>query len=160
METFIIVIHLMVIVALVTVVLLQRSDGGALGIGGSNAFLSTRGQGNVLTRATGILAAAFFITSIALTVLSRLTAPPSAILDTVPTVSNSSTTAPTAAGTATSGGASTAGAATTTTAPTTGGGVLNQLNQYMQGAPGAAGTTTTPAATGVTTTAPAVPTSQ
>ena len=62
METVIIVIHLMVIVALVTVVLLQRSDGGALGIGGSNAFLSTRRQGNVLTRATGILAAAFFIT--------------------------------------------------------------------------------------------------
>jgi len=164
METVIIVIHLMVIVALVTVVLLQRSDGGALGIGGGNAFLSTRGQGNVLTRATGILAAAFFITSIALTVLSRLTAPPSAILDTVPTASSTSTTAPAATGTATTGaaanGATAAGAGAATTAAPTSGGVLNQLNQYMQGAPGAAGTTTAPAATGVTTTAPAVPTSQ
>ena len=159
METVIIVIHLMVIVALVTVVLLQRSDGGALGIGGGNAFLSTRGQGNVLTRATGILAAAFFITSIALTVLSRLTAPPSAILDTVPTASSTSTTAPAATGAA-ANGATAAGAGAATTAAPTSGGVLNQLNQYMQGAPGAAGTTTAPAATGVTTTAPAVPTSQ
>ena len=57
-------------------VLLQRSEGGALGIGGGNAFMSSRGQGNVLTRATGILAAAFFATSIVLTVLTRMTAPP------------------------------------------------------------------------------------
>jgi preprotein translocase subunit SecG len=56
METVIIVVHLMVIVALIAVVLLQRSEGGALGIGGgANAFLSGRGQANVLTRATTIL---------------------------------------------------------------------------------------------------------
>jgi preprotein translocase subunit SecG len=85
MEAVIIVIHLMVIVALIAVVLLQRSEGGALGIGGSNAFLSSRGQGNVLTRATTILGIAFFLTSVALTVLTRLQPPPSSILNSVPT---------------------------------------------------------------------------
>lgn len=84
METVIIVIHLMVIVALVGVVLLQRSEGGALGIGGGGAFLSSRGQGNVLTRATTILGIVFFATSIGMTVLSRLGAPESAILEDVP----------------------------------------------------------------------------
>jgi preprotein translocase subunit SecG len=84
MEAVIIVIHLMVIVALVAVVLLQRSEGGALGIGSSNAFLTSRGQGNVLTRATTILGIAFFLTSVALTVLTRLQPPPSAILNNVP----------------------------------------------------------------------------
>ena len=83
MGTVIIVIHLMVIVALVGVVLLQRSEGGALGIGGSNAFLTGRGQGNVLTRATTILGIVFFATSIGMTVLSRLNQPESAILETV-----------------------------------------------------------------------------
>jgi preprotein translocase subunit SecG len=86
MEAVIIVIHLMVIVALIAIVLLQRSEGGALGIGGSNAFLSSRGQGNVLTRATTILGITFFLTSVALTVLTRLQPPPSAILNNVPTV--------------------------------------------------------------------------
>src|SRR3954452_20519440 len=84
MEAVIIVIHLMVIVALIAVVLLQRSEGGALGIGGSNAFLSSRGQGNVLTRATTILGIAFFWTSVVLTVLTRLQPPPASILNNVP----------------------------------------------------------------------------
>ena len=70
METVVIVIHLMVIVALIAVVLLQRSEGGALGVGGSNQFMTTRGQGNVLTRATTILGVAFFATSIAMSVLT------------------------------------------------------------------------------------------
>ncbi|MEP2117686.1 MAG: preprotein translocase subunit SecG [Bauldia litoralis] len=85
METVIIVIHLMVIVALIAVVLLQRSEGGALGIGGGGGgnFMSTRGQTNVLTRTTAILAAAFFATSIALTILSRYQAGPASILDNV-----------------------------------------------------------------------------
>jgi preprotein translocase subunit SecG len=81
MEAVIIVIHLMVIVALVAVVLLQRSEGGALGIGGSSQFLSSRGQGNVLTRATTILGIVFFLTSIGLTILSRIEPPPSSILE-------------------------------------------------------------------------------
>lgn len=84
METVIIVIHLMVIVALIAVVLMQRSEGGALGIGGGGGnFMSSRGQTNVLTRTTGILAAAFFATSIALTLLSRFQDSPASILDNV-----------------------------------------------------------------------------
>ena len=84
MQTVVIVIHLMVVVALIAVVLLQRSEGGALGIGGSDQFMSVRGQGNVLTRATTILAAVFFATSMLMTVLNRLNAPPTSILDTTP----------------------------------------------------------------------------
>lgn len=91
METVIIVIHLMVIIALVAVVLMQRSEGGALGIGGGGNFLSARGQGNVLTRTTAILAAAFFATSIILTVLTRFSDRPASILDDVPAAN---TTAP------------------------------------------------------------------
>jgi protein translocase SecG subunit len=68
MQQVIIAIHLMVVTALVILVLYQKSEGGALGMGGSGVFTG-RGQANALTRATGILATMFFITSIALTVL-------------------------------------------------------------------------------------------
>lgn len=86
METVIIVIHLMVVVALVAVVLLQRSEGGALGIGGGGGggMMSARGAANALTRATAILAATFFATSIALGVLARINAGPTDILDRIP----------------------------------------------------------------------------
>ncbi len=84
MQTVIIVIHLMVVVALVAVVLVQRSEGGALGIGGGGNFMASRGTGNVLTRSTAILAAAFFVTSIALTLLARGTINPGSILDANP----------------------------------------------------------------------------
>jgi preprotein translocase subunit SecG len=82
MVTVVIVIHLMVVLAMIGLVLLQRSDGGALGIGGGGGnFLSGRGAGNVLTRSTAIFACAFFATSIALTVLARMESRPSDILD-------------------------------------------------------------------------------
>jgi protein translocase SecG subunit len=68
MQQVIIAIHLMVVTALVILVLYQKSEGGALGMGGSGVFTG-RGQANALTRATGILATIFFLTSIALTVL-------------------------------------------------------------------------------------------
>ncbi len=68
MQQVIMAIHLMVVTALVALVLYQKSEGGALGIGQSGLF-SGRGQANALTRATGILATIFFLTSIALTVL-------------------------------------------------------------------------------------------
>lgn len=68
MQQVIIVIHLMVVVALVVLILYQKSEGGALGIGGGGLFTG-RGQANAITRATGILGAVFFLTSIALTVL-------------------------------------------------------------------------------------------
>ncbi|MEW5422581.1 preprotein translocase subunit SecG [Amorphus sp. 3PC139-8] len=81
METVLIVIHLMVVIALVAVILLQRSEGGALGIGGGGGFMSARGTGNALTKATAVFAFVFFATSIGLTILARQQETPSSILD-------------------------------------------------------------------------------
>ena len=65
MQTVIIVIHLMVVSAMIGLVLLQKSEGGGLGMGGGGGgFLTSRGTANVLTRATAILAAVFFATSL------------------------------------------------------------------------------------------------
>jgi preprotein translocase subunit SecG len=68
MTIVILVIHLMLAVTLVGVILLQKSEGGALGIGGGgmSGFMTGRSTANLLTRTTAILAAAFFITSLAL----------------------------------------------------------------------------------------------
>ena len=84
MQTVLIVIHLMVVVALVGVVLLQRSEGGGLGIGGGSGFMTARGAANALTRATGILAIVFFATSLSLSLLARYGERPIDILDRVP----------------------------------------------------------------------------
>lgn len=75
METLILVVHLIIALALIGVVLLQRSEGGALGIGGGGgggggSLFTARGAGNALTRTTAYLAVAFFCTSIALTVIA------------------------------------------------------------------------------------------
>lgn len=74
MQTVILVVHLIIALLLIGVVLLQRSEGGALGIGGggggAGSLFSARGVGNALTRTTAYLAVAFFITSIALTMLA------------------------------------------------------------------------------------------
>ena len=80
MQTVIIVIHLMVVVALIGTVLLQKSEGGALGQGGGGGFMTGRGQANALTRATAILAALFFATSIILTLLANWSRAPRSIL--------------------------------------------------------------------------------
>ncbi len=83
MQTILIVIHLMIVVALITVVLLQRSEGGALGMGGgAGGFFTGRGQANALTRATAVLATLFFMTSLGLTILSTLTHPKKSIFET------------------------------------------------------------------------------
>lgn len=85
METVVIVIHLMIVIALVGVVLLQRSEGGGLGIGGGSGFMTARGAANALTRTTAILAAAFFATSLLLSILARYyTERPTDILDRLP----------------------------------------------------------------------------
>lgn len=83
METVLIVVHLMIVIALVGVVLLQRSEGGGLGIGGGGGggFMTARGAANALTRVTGILAAAFFATSLALSVYARYNDAPGDIID-------------------------------------------------------------------------------
>jgi preprotein translocase subunit SecG len=65
--TFILVIHCILAVALVGVVLLQRSEGGALGMGGGpSGFMTARGASNLLTRATSVLATLFVLTSLGL----------------------------------------------------------------------------------------------
>ena len=73
MQTIILVIHLMIAVALVGSVLLQKSEGGALGIGGGggmSGFMTGRSTANLLTRTTAILAAVFFAPSILLVILA------------------------------------------------------------------------------------------
>jgi len=71
MEVILLVIHLILALALIGVILIQRSEGGALGIGGGGGgmggFMTGRATANLLTRATAIIAAGFFLTSMALT---------------------------------------------------------------------------------------------
>lgn len=84
MTTVLLIVHLFVTLALIGVVLLQRSEGGGLGIGssqGMGAFMTGRGTANLLTRATTWLAVAFFALSLTLAYLSRGTGQPSSILD-------------------------------------------------------------------------------
>ena len=84
MQTVIIVVHLFIVLALIGVVLLQRSEGG-LGLGGGGGggggFMTGRGQANALTRATAILAALFFVTSLALAWISSHGSAPRSILE-------------------------------------------------------------------------------
>jgi preprotein translocase subunit SecG len=84
MQTVLIVIHLMIVLALVGVVLIQRSEGGGLGVGGGSGFMSARGTANALTRTTAILATLFFITSLGLGILNRYEARPTDILNRIP----------------------------------------------------------------------------
>jgi preprotein translocase subunit SecG len=91
MSAIILVIHLLIALALIGAVLLQRSEGGALGIGGGGggagggAMFSSRGAANVLTRVTAGLATAFFVTSISLTILARGDRTPGSVFDGVQT---------------------------------------------------------------------------
>jgi preprotein translocase subunit SecG len=97
MSTVLLVIHLMIAATLVGVVLLQKSEGGALGMGGnsgSGGFLTGRGTANLLTRTTAGLAAAFFATSILLSILANHSAQRGSVFDTVPATAPASGTAP------------------------------------------------------------------
>jgi len=76
MQSVLIVVHLMIVIVLVVTVLLQRSEGGALGVGGGGGFMTGRGQASALTRATAVLAALFFATSMGLTILARFNQAP------------------------------------------------------------------------------------
>jgi preprotein translocase subunit SecG len=86
MESVLIVIQLLVVLTMIVVILLQRSEGGGLGMGGGQGggLVSVRGTANLLTRATAILAAVFFVTSIALAVLSTNRTDSGSILDSAP----------------------------------------------------------------------------
>lgn len=71
MFAFLLVIHAIIAAALVTVILMQRSEGGGLGMGGSpSGLMSARGAADFLTRATGVLATMFVLFSILLAVLA------------------------------------------------------------------------------------------
>jgi preprotein translocase subunit SecG len=81
MQSVLIVVHLLVVIALVAVVLLQRSEGGALGVGGGGGFMTGRGQANALSRATAILGALFFATAILMSVIAGWSRAPRSIVD-------------------------------------------------------------------------------
>ena len=82
MANVLIVAYLLIVLALIAVILLQRSEGGALGIGGGGGgFMTARGSANLLTRTTAILATLFFATAIGLTILSELDRGTSGILE-------------------------------------------------------------------------------
>jgi preprotein translocase subunit SecG len=72
MQTVVVVIHLMIVAALIGVVLLQRSEGGGLGVGSPGGFMSSRGTANLLTRTTAFLAIGFFLTSLLLSWIASL----------------------------------------------------------------------------------------
>lgn len=80
MQSVLIVIHILIVIALVGVVLLQRSEGGALGTGGSGNFMTGRGQANALSRATAILGTLFFATSMLMSIIAGWSRAPHSIL--------------------------------------------------------------------------------
>jgi len=84
MQTVVIVIHLMIVATLIGAVLLQKSEGGGLGVGGGAGFMSSRGTANLLTRTTGFLAVGFFITSLLLSWLASYDRKPSSVIDANP----------------------------------------------------------------------------
>jgi preprotein translocase subunit SecG len=121
MQTVIIVIHLMIVATLIATVLLQKSEGGGLGVGGGAGFMSSRGTANLLTRTTAVLAVGFFITSLLLSWIASYDRKPSSIIN------PASQSQP--------------GDAATPISPPTGGGVLDSLKkqdeqQQSQPAPG------------------------
>jgi preprotein translocase subunit SecG len=81
MQTVVIVIHLMIVATLIGAVLLQKSEGGGLGVGGGAGFMSSRGTANLLTRTTAVLAVGFFLTSLLLSWLASYDRKPSSIID-------------------------------------------------------------------------------
>ena len=85
MENILLVINIILAIILVLLVLMQKSEGGALGIGVSQEnFMFSRTAGNFMTKATAIVAALFIICSLALTIVSRADlVPTSSVLDTV-----------------------------------------------------------------------------
>ena len=87
METLVLTIHILIAVALVAVILLQRSEGGGLGIGGSSSsgggFMTARGTANLMTRVTTFLAIGFFATTVVLAILAVYSNEPASIVDEV-----------------------------------------------------------------------------
>ena len=85
MENILLVLNVIIAFILVLLVLMQKSEGGALGIGVSQeSYMFSRTAGNFMTKATAVVATLFIICSLALTIISRGDlAPSSSVLDTV-----------------------------------------------------------------------------
>ena len=84
MENFVLVLNIILAILLVIIILLQKSEGGALGIGASQeSFISSRSAGNILTKATAIIATLFIITSISLTIMAKKAISTSSVLEKV-----------------------------------------------------------------------------
>lgn len=85
MLTVLLVVHLLITIALIGVILIQRSEGG-MGLGGGTmgGMMTTRGSANLLTHVTAILAVCFLITSLGLAILASHKSRPSSILDVAP----------------------------------------------------------------------------
>jgi preprotein translocase subunit SecG len=126
MQSVLLVVHILIVVALIGVVLLQRSEGGALGTGGgTSSFLTGRGQANALSRATAVLGALFFATALLMSILSSWSRAPHSIIERGPAPAGQ--TAPT---------------------PVSPGNILDQLKQMegQTGAPSAPTSAPAPAA--------------
>ena len=113
MQVVIILVHLMIVLAMIGFVLLQKSEGGGFAAGSTAGFLSSRGTANVLTRTTAILAATFFATSLVLSVLAGWDRKPHSIIQNTGSPQQQAPGAP----------------------PGQGGGVLDTLRQQEQSAP-------------------------
>ena len=111
MQTVVIVIHLMIVATLIGAVLLQKSEGGGLGVGGGAGFMSSRGTANLLTRTTAVLAVGFFLTSLLLSWLASYDRKPGSVIDGNP-ASQSQPAGP-----------------ATPISPPTGGGILDSLKK-------------------------------
>jgi preprotein translocase subunit SecG len=130
--TVILVVHLMIVIVLIGAVLLQKSEGGGLGMGGGAGFMSSRGTANLLTRTTAVLAIGFFATSLLLNWIASYERKPSSLITGQQPASQSQPAAPTSGGVldtlkkndqqSQSGGA-------TPVAPPTSGGLLDTLRK-------------------------------
>jgi len=94
MQAVLLVIHLIVVVALIGTVLLQRSEGGVLGSGGGGGFMTGRGQANALSRATAILATIYFVTALAMSMLAGWSRASRSILESTPAATSTPTPTP------------------------------------------------------------------
>ena len=84
MENFVLIINIILAILLIVTILLQKSEGGALGLGASqDSFVTSRSAGSFLTKATAIIATLFIITSISLTIISKEEYSSSSVLEKV-----------------------------------------------------------------------------
>ena len=84
MENFVLILNIILAILLIVVILLQKSEGGALGLGVSqDSFISSRSASNFLTKATAIIATLFIVTSILLTIISKEKFSGTSVLETI-----------------------------------------------------------------------------